>query len=98
MTCEHLIELEEYLISEGAEVTYRGQAWSENCREWVYFRCVLDLAKCRQKFSFPEFVVDHVLRGTHEGSEQGLWCKRCLDGVMGIHPDLIESRDINTYP
>jgi hypothetical protein len=86
MTCEHLRELEQALIDAGMEITYRGQAWG-NAREWVYFDCVLDLAECRLKFTLPDFVVDHVHRGTHDGTEQGLYCKRCLDGVMGRHPE-----------
>jgi hypothetical protein len=43
MTCEHLLPLEEALLAEGIRETSRGQAWSENCREWVYFDCRLDL-------------------------------------------------------
>ena len=36
MTCEHLIELERAIIAAGIRETSRGQAWSRNCREWVY--------------------------------------------------------------
>jgi hypothetical protein len=98
MTCVHLRELENYLLSVGAEVTFRGQAWSRNCREWVYFRCVLDLEKCREQFSLPEFVVEHAHRGTHEGSEQGLQCKQCFDAIMGFHPEELGSRSVPTFP
>ena len=28
-------------------VTYRGKAWSDNCREWVYFNCFIDTAAVR---------------------------------------------------
>lgn len=85
MTCEHLRALEQALIDAGMEITFRGQAW-EKVNEWVYFDCVLDLAACRERFSLPAFVIDHVHRGTHDGTEQGLFCEKCLDGVMGRHP------------
>jgi len=71
MICEHLRPLEEALIGRGYSVTYRGQTWTRNCREWVYFDCVLALADIRQNFAFDACVEDHVHRGTHEGSEQG---------------------------
>ena len=44
MVCEHLAALEKELIAAGVPITYRGQAWSDNCREWVYFDCCLDRA------------------------------------------------------
>ena len=85
MVCEHLKELEQAIIDAGIKITYRGQAWS-NVNEWGYFDCVLDLPECRARFSLPEFVVDHIHRGTHDGTEQGLYCEKCRDGVMGRHP------------
>jgi len=85
MVCEHLKELEQALIEAGMVITSRGQAWTK-VREWVYFDCVLDLAACRKRFSLPDFVVDYVHCGTHDGTEQGLYCKKCKDGVMGRNP------------
>lgn len=41
--CEHLIGLDKELKSLGIRETYRGQPWSENCREWAYYDCVLAL-------------------------------------------------------
>ena len=87
MICEHLRPLEEELIRRGYSVTYRGQTWTRNCREWVYFDCVLSLADIRQVFAFDGCVEDHVHRGTHEGSEQGFVCHRDWDAVMGAHPE-----------
>ncbi len=86
MICEHLRVLERALIDAGVKISYRGKVW-ERANEWVYFDCVLDLAECRKQFGLPGFVVDHVHCGTHDGTEQGLVCERCLNGVMGRHPE-----------
>ncbi|MBA4020454.1 MAG: hypothetical protein C0483_25110 [Pirellula sp.] len=85
MLCEHLVELERALLAAGIRETYRGQPWSSNCREWVYFACYLDLPALRQRFAFDECVRDHEHRGTHDGQEAGLVCFACCDAVMGVH-------------
>lgn len=72
----------------GIKETFRGQAWSDNCREWVYFECVLDLAALRARFDFAPFVADHVHRGTHDGAEAGFVCNQCDDAIMGAHADV----------
>jgi hypothetical protein len=84
MVCEHLAPLERALLSEGIAVTSRGQAWSDNCREWVYFDCFLDVPSIRTRVEFPEFVTLHSHRGTHDGQERGLVCSRCNDAIMGF--------------
>jgi hypothetical protein len=86
MTCEHLLALEQALIEAGFTETYRGQAWSENCREWVYFDCLLPLATLRQKFRLADCVQEHSHLGTHDGQESGFTCTIHKDGVMGHHP------------
>lgn len=85
MTCEHLQALGQAILAAGIRETYRGQAWSENCREWVYFACYLDLEALRSRFALDACVEDHVHRGTHDGSERGFVCSRCHDAVMGRH-------------
>ena len=92
MICEHLRLLEATLIERGCAVTYRGQTWTRNCREWVYFDCVLALAEIRAAMTFDACVQDHVHRGTHEGSEQGFVCRLDWDAVMGAHPESGVSR------
>jgi hypothetical protein len=84
--CEHLRPVLTYVLSTGAKVTFAGQAWSRNCRQWVYVTGVLDLADLRRRFPLPEFVHDHEHRGTHDGSERGLVCELCQDAVMGALP------------
>src|SRR5688572_23577975 len=87
MTCEHLIELEKAIADAGFKETSRGAAWSKNCREWVYFDCVLPAHRIRMRFRLAECVKDHSHRGTHDGQESGFVCEIHNDGVMGHHPD-----------
>ena len=87
MVCEHLSELESALHGTGIAETFRGQAWSKGCREWVYFDCILNLNSIREQFDLPEFVINHEHFGTHDGQESGFVCSRCQDGIMGRHPD-----------
>ena len=54
MVCEHLSTLEQLLITRGVAITYRGQAWSMNCREWVYFDCFLDTSAIRKRHGIPD--------------------------------------------
>lgn len=83
MTCEHLKPLEDAILAAGIRVTFRGQAWSQNCREWVYFDAFLDTAAVRELMAFPACVEDHAHRGTHDGQERGLVCTDCHDAIMG---------------
>jgi hypothetical protein len=84
--CEHLREFEAELIARGIPVTFRGQAWSHNCREWVYFTCYIDLAAVRARLNFPPCVVDHINDDPKRGREQGFECSEHHDAVMGM-PD-----------
>lgn len=86
MICEHLSALEKELQARGVRETARGQVWSKNCREWVYFDCLLDREALRARFKFAACVEDHEHRGTHDGSEAGFVCTACHDAVMGVHP------------
>jgi len=88
MTCEHLIDLENAIASAGFEETFRGAAWSNNCREWVYFDCVLPSDLVRTAFAFEECVKVYAHRGTHDGQESGFVCEIHKDGIMGHHPDV----------
>lgn len=85
MVCEHLSALEQEILTAGVRETFRGAAWTRNCREWVYFDCWLDLPALRARFTFAPCVVDHTHRGTHDGSEAGFFCETCKDAIMGVH-------------
>jgi hypothetical protein len=86
MVCTHLWILEAELAGAGIRETFRGQAWSSNCREWVYFDYVLDRQSIRARLQFEACVEDHEHLGTHDGQEAGFVCTACHDGVMGVHP------------
>ncbi|MBZ5531413.1 MAG: hypothetical protein LAO20_08275 [Acidobacteriia bacterium] len=85
MLCEHLRTLEEAMVAAGMRETWRGQAWSNNCREWVYFDCFIDTEAVRRNLSLAPCVIDHAHRGTHDGQERGLECSACHDGIMGAY-------------
>ena len=85
MTCEHLRTLEQAILDRGIRETFRGAAWSRNCREWVYFECYIDLEAVRSRFVLADCVHDHQHRGTHDGQERGFVCSECHDGVMGSY-------------
>lgn len=86
MTCEHLHALEQALIDGGIPETFRGKAWGNHCREWVYFDCCLDRPALRERFQLEACVTDHEHLGTHDGQEAGFFCSIHEDGIMGVHP------------
>ena len=83
--CEHLTELENYIKEQNITETYRGQAWSDNCREWVYFDCYFDIDMLRQKFNLPDFIKHHVNNDYKSGLEEGFVCELCNDAIMGLN-------------
>lgn len=92
MLCDHLRELETALHAAGFQEVFRGKAWSDHCREWVYYDCILALAPLRAKFHFAPCVHDHIHRGTHDGSEAGFVCTEHEDAIMGLHPTSTTAR------
>ena len=77
MVCEHLAALEAAILRAGVPETFRGQAWSQNCREWVYFACVLDRAALR----VAQLDLEHVVADT-----RGLGVDRGADlDALGAH-------------
>jgi hypothetical protein len=89
--CEHLKPLENYLVELGISETFRGQAWSKDCREWVYFDCILKTDSLKYKFKLPPFIIIHENLDNKSGMEQGLVCTECKDAIMGLHPDFATS-------
>ena len=71
------------IVARGIRETFRGQAWSMNCREWIYFDCFIDTESVRKRFKLAECVQEHIHRGTHDGQERGFVCAQCHDGIMG---------------
>jgi hypothetical protein len=84
MVCDHLRALEEELLGRGVTVTYRGRAWSKDCREWVYFDVVLDTEALARRFAFAPGVRVHENPDPRSGLERGFFCTECHDAVMGL--------------
>jgi hypothetical protein len=84
MICTHVRWLEEALSAAGFRETYRGQTWSNNCREWVYFDVILDVPRLQLQFTIPAGVEVHENTDPKSGLERGLVCSRCHDAVMGL--------------
>jgi hypothetical protein len=83
MVCEHLKPLEEALHAAGIRETARGQLWSKNCREFVYFNAVLDIETLKARFTFAPCVEVSENLDPRSGTERGFWCSEHQDGVMG---------------
>jgi hypothetical protein len=98
MLCEHLRALDEAIALAGIGESFRGEAWSKACREWVYYECVLDREAIRRRFSLAPCVVDHDHYGTHDGQEEGLVCAEHRDGIMGLPRKLREALDARLFP
>lgn len=92
MLCEHLSKLENELSNNRIKETYRGMPWSNNCREWVYYDCFLNLHELRQRLQLDNCVVDHEHLGTHDGQEAGFVCSIHHDAIMGVHKEYAEGK------
>jgi hypothetical protein len=87
MICKHLQPIEQLILEKGIKETYRGQVWSKNCREWVYYDCFIDAVSLSERLDLDECVEIHKHLGTHDGSEYGFYCSEHHDGVMGVSPE-----------
>ena len=84
--CLHLKPVYDYVQAAGGGITYQGNAWSKNCRLWIYFDVVLDCSLLKSKLNLNDCIEIHEHIGTHDGQERGFVCKIHQDGIMGIHP------------
>jgi hypothetical protein len=84
MTCQHLYALEAELIAAGVKETYRGAAWSMNCREWVYFDVVFETSALVSRMNFPPCVKVHENLDPRSGTKRGFECTECKDAIMGL--------------
>ena len=83
MVCEYLKDLESALLDAGVAVTYRGQPWTRNCREWVYFDAVLDVDAIQRELALGPPVTVHENTDPKSGVEAGFYCSLCHDAIMG---------------
>ena len=92
MICEHLRSVEEIIIEKNIKEVSRGKAWSKNCREWVYYDCFIDAVSISQRLNLNKCVEIHSHLGTHDGSEYGFYCNEHHDGIMGVHPTMLNNK------
>lgn len=85
--CIHLKPVEDYLLSKGYHEVYRGQVWSNNCREWIYFNTILQPQELIIQFRLDSTIIIHDYQDIKVGSELGLECTICHDAIMGYHPN-----------
>lgn len=83
LACPHLHALEAELRVAGITELFRGQAWSDNCREWVHVDAVLDVAALQRRFAFGPTVRVHENLDPRSGQERGLECTACHDAIVG---------------
>lgn len=83
MVCEHLAALEAELAARDVTETYRGQPWTANCREWVYFDIVFETDSVARRLELGPTVVVHENNDKRSGLERGFVCEACKDGIIG---------------
>jgi len=84
--CEHLRVLEDELVAGKRTMTSAGQAWSSNCRYWIYFDVLLDCDAIKRRLKLGNGITVHVNDDPRSGREQGLVCDACHDAIVGLHP------------
>jgi hypothetical protein len=84
--CEHLQVLEAELKRRGIVEHYRGKTWTANCHEFVYFDCYFDFASVQKRLQLPDCIQHHVNDDERSGLEDGFYCSRCHDAIVGLHP------------
>lgn len=94
--CEHLLPLENELKSLHIKETFRGEAWSDNCRDWVYFDCYLNCKSIISRLKLPEFITHTTNDDPRSGLEEGLVCNNCKDAIMGYHRALDKGKAVTT--
>jgi hypothetical protein len=86
--------LEDELTAQKRTLTFAGQAWSSNCRHWMYFDVVLDCDALKKRLKLGGGVTVHVNDDPRSGREKGLVCSACKDAVIGIHPEDAKGRSV----
>ena len=84
--CLHLQKVEDYVNAKGLAEVFRGRSWGKNCREWIYFDCILDTEELKRKLELDPCVETHKYSDIKVADELGLFCTVCKDGIMGVNP------------
>jgi hypothetical protein len=86
--CVHLQAVEQALQGAGFRETYRGQPWTDQCRNWVYFDRIVPVEELLERQLYdPEIVTVHRNLDQRSGTEMGLYCSEHHDGLMGPLPE-----------
>ena len=83
MVCEHLRAVDMALQSMEVAELSRGQAWGDNCREWVYYDCHILVEDVMKRFLLSDVVRVHRNEDPRSGTELGSVCSVCHDAIMG---------------
>lgn len=84
MICRHLKPIEDIIREKNVTEMYRGQPWSKNCREWVYYDCYIDTVLLSKRLDLKAYVVAYEHIGTNDGQKSGFYCTSQKDGIMGL--------------
>ena len=80
---DSLREIAEYLIENGNQITFFGQAWSNASADWIYFDTKLNLKRLKRKFKLKDNIVIHENLDPKSGTEKGFIDKLTGEGLMG---------------
>ena len=80
---DSLREIAEYLIENGIQITFFGQAWSNTSADWIYFDTKLNINRLKRKFKLKDNIVIHENLDPKSGTEKGFIDKLTGEGLMG---------------
>lgn len=80
---DSLREIATYLLDSGIQITFFGQAWSNESADWIYFDSKLDLKGLRKKYKLDDNVIIHENLDPKSGTERGFIDKSTGEGLMG---------------
>ena len=83
---EGLKKVAYYLVDHDIEITFFGQAWTNQQADWIYFDTVLDLADLRKRFDLQNEIVITENTDIKSGTERGLVDQNTGEGIMGRMP------------
>ena len=94
LQCTHLQPVQQYLSSLHIKITYRGQPWGNNCRDWIYYDCIVSAKRLIERLKLDTCVEVHDYQDIKVGSEMGLYCRQCQDAILGPHPNSVYAKGL----
>lgn len=79
-----LRRIAEHLWEHRYEITYFGQAWSNESSSWVYFNNILDIDRLKKDFDPADELRIHENLDPKSGKERGFIDKNTGEGLMGL--------------